>query len=37
MVKERRENGRFIFKDLKQYMRKPERLLKHKRMIGSGW
>jgi len=38
VVKERKENGRLIFKDLKQHnMRELEGVLKHQRMFGGGW
>ena len=36
VVKERKKIDRLIFKDLKQYVRKPEGGLKHQRMFGCG-
>ncbi|RPB03720.1 hypothetical protein L873DRAFT_94678 [Choiromyces venosus 120613-1] len=36
VVKERKKNGRLIFKDLKQCVRKPEGRLKHQKIFGSG-
>jgi len=36
VVKEREKNGRLIFKDLKQCVRKPKGFLKHQRMFGCG-
>jgi len=36
VVKEGKENGSLVYKDLKQGMSKPERHSKHQRMFGCG-
>ena len=36
VIKERKENGSLVHKDLKQCLKKPEGHLKHEKMLGCG-